>query len=134
MSQKSMEIRLAGGKRVNAVYDGFEIRTDQSVDNGGEASAPEPFDLFLASLGTCAAVYIASFCDQREIPTKEIRLRQSWSRGEKRKLTDIRLEILVPPEFPEKYHGALLRAAGQCSVKRVLDDPPLIATEIRVSD
>lgn len=132
MSQKSMVIRLAGGKRVDALCGEFEIRTDQSVDNGGEASAPEPFDLFLASLGTCAGVFIVAFCRERGIPTDGIRLIESWSRDEKRRLTGIRLEIEVPPGFPAKYHPALVRAAGRCSVKRVLEAPPAIETEIRV--
>lgn len=133
MSQQSMEIRLVGGKRINALRGDFEIRTDQSVDNGGGASAPEPFDLFLASLGTCAGVYVVAFCLERDIPTDGIRLVQNWSRDEKRRLTGIRLEIEVPPAFPQKYHRALLRAAGRCSVKRVLEDPPAVETRIRVA-
>ena len=133
MSKNSMEIRFAGRKRINAHYGDFEIRTDQSADNGGEASAPEPFDLFLASLGTCAAVFVSAFCGERDIPTERIRLVQSWSRDDKRKLTGIRLEIRVPPGFPEKYHQALVRVAGRCSVKRILEAPPAIETELVVS-
>ena len=95
MSQKSIEVRLGDGKKVSALCGDFEIRTDQSVDNGGGASAPEPFDLFLTSLGTCAGVFVAAFCQERDIPTDRIRLVQTWSRGEKRKLTGIRLGIGV---------------------------------------
>ena len=46
-----MEIVFSGGKRVNANFDGFTVRTDQSISGGGEGSAPEPFDLFFASMG-----------------------------------------------------------------------------------
>ena len=49
-----MTVTFPGGRRVNASYGDFEIATDQSPDHGGDASAPEPFDLFLASLATCA--------------------------------------------------------------------------------
>jgi ribosomal protein S12 methylthiotransferase accessory factor len=127
MSQQ-MTIRLAGDKKICAAYDGFEIWTDQSVKNGGEASSPEPFDLFLASLGTCAAHYVNSFCAKRDIPAAGIELVQSWTRDEKRKLVGIRIEIRAPADFPRKYHAALVRAAGQCSVKRVLESPPAIET------
>jgi ribosomal protein S12 methylthiotransferase accessory factor len=127
-----MEIVFAGGKKINARYDGFEIHTDQAVASGGEASAAEPFDLFLASIGTCAGVYVLSFCQSRDLPTDGIRILQSWSRDEKRKLVGIQLRIVVPPEFPGKYHRALVRAAEQCSVKRVLQDPPVIQTEVSV--
>jgi len=56
----NMIISFGGGKKVNADYRGFTIQTDQSVNGGGEESAPEPFALFLASIGTCAGIYV--FC------------------------------------------------------------------------
>ena len=125
-----MVIRLSGKKRIDASYQGFEIKTDQSPKNGGDASAPEPFDLFLASVGTCAGYYALSFCETRKIPTDGIRLVQTWERDPKsRRLTKIRIDIIVPPTFPEKYHKALVKAASYCSVKRVLDDPPVLETQ-----
>jgi ribosomal protein S12 methylthiotransferase accessory factor len=127
-----MEIRFAGGRRVNASYDGFEIATDQSVKNGGEASAPEPFDLFLASIGTCAGWYVLAFCLNRSIPTDGIGLVQTWERDDRKRLTGVRLEIRVPPEFPEKYHAALVRAANQCTVKRTLEASPRFDTRVVV--
>jgi ribosomal protein S12 methylthiotransferase accessory factor len=39
-------------------------------------------------------------------------------------ITDVRLDIRVPPGFPEKYHGALIRSAEQCAVKKHLEHPP----------
>lgn len=129
MSQR-MDILLAGPKRIHALYDGFEIRTDQSIKNGGEASAPEPFDLFLASLGTCAAFYVHTFCEKRGLASAGIRIVQSWSRDDSKRLAEISLDINVPADFPDKYHAALVRAADQCSVKRVLADPPDIRTRV----
>jgi ribosomal protein S12 methylthiotransferase accessory factor len=35
----------------------------------------------------------------------------------------------VPPDFPSKYHKALVRAANTCSVKKTLSNPPEITTE-----
>lgn len=128
MTQSRMEIFFPGNRRVSARYSGFEIQTDQAPDSGGEGSAPEPFDLFLASVGTCAGAYIASFCARRDIPTEDIRVYQTWTRDESRRLTDIRLEIEVPGSFPEKYRTALVRAADQCSVKKVLQNPPEVST------
>jgi ribosomal protein S12 methylthiotransferase accessory factor len=133
MSQQ-MTVRFPGGKRVRADYAGFQIHTDQSRDSGGEASAPEPFDLFLASLATCAGHYVNSFCAERSIPVDRIRLVQSWTRDEKRKLKRILLEIRVPDGFPEKYHRALVRAAEQCSVRRLLDSPPAFEARIAIAE
>ncbi len=45
------------GKKVYADYKGFTIQTDQPMNSRGENSAPAPFDLFMASIGTCARIY-----------------------------------------------------------------------------
>ena len=117
-------ISLKGGKKVQADYKNFEIKTDQSVNEGGEASAPEPYALFLASIGTCAGVYVLSFCQSRNIPTHEIKLVQKMAWSDKGKLTKVSTEIVVPPTFPTKYHKPLTRVAGLCAVKRTIQDPP----------
>ncbi len=124
-----MTVDFPGGKKVTAHYDGFDIATDQGVDSGGDGTAPEPFDYFLASLATCAGYYVLKFCEGRGIPTDEISLHQSWERNEDKKLVSIAIEIRVSPDFPEKYHKALVRAANTCSVKKTLADPPEITTE-----
>ncbi len=39
-------------------------------------------------------------------------------------LKKIILDIIVPPEFPEKYHKALIKVADQCAVKKTILNPP----------
>ena len=130
MGSKSMTVSFPGGKRVDASYDGFLIQTDQDTDSGGDASAPEPFDYFLASLATCAGIYVLGFCQKRGIPHDGINLVQSWERDEKSKrLTTIRIAIEVPPDFPDKYRDALVRVASQCSVKKTIENPPEFTVE-----
>ena len=120
-----MEVVFPGGKRVNAIYKGFTIETDQSKKDGGEGSAPAPFDLFLASLGTCTGIYALLFCQARHIPTEELKLSlHSERNSESRMIEKIAIEIQLPPEFPEKYREAMIRVAGKCSVKKHLENPP----------
>jgi ribosomal protein S12 methylthiotransferase accessory factor len=130
MSANTMTVSFPGGKRVDASYEGFEIKTDQCVDSGGEGSAPEPFDYFLASLATCAGIYVLGFCQKRNIPSDGISLRQGWEREEKtNRLSNVRISIEVPSDFPDKYRKALVRAASQCSVKKTLENPPEFVVE-----
>jgi ribosomal protein S12 methylthiotransferase accessory factor len=121
-----LTIRFSGNKRVDAHLKNFVIKTDQSVDAGGDASAPEPFSLFLASIGTCAGIYVVYFCETRKIPTDGIELVQKvdFDPAPPHKLQKVSLEIHVPPSFPEKYRDALARAASSCAVKKVILDPP----------
>jgi len=125
-----MTVSFSGGKRVTAHYDGFDIATDQGVDSGGEGTAPEPYDLFLASLATCAGYYVLKFCEGRGLATDGVTLHQSWERAEDKKLVRVAIRIQVPPEFPAKYRKALVRAANTCAVKKTLQDPPEITTEV----
>ena len=127
-----MEIKITftGGKKVNAEIDGMVIPTDQPRKYGGEGSAPTPYDHFLASIGTCAGIYVLSFCEERKISTDRISLVERFEAekiGDKVVLTKIILEVIVPPEFPEKYHNALIKVIDQCAVKKTIMNPPKFA-------
>jgi len=122
-----MEIVFGGGKKVHALYKGFTLKTDQPPDAGGGGTAPSPFDLFLASMGTCAGFYVLSFCQERGIATENIKVIQKIERDPQRKMVrKLDIEIQLPEGFPEKYRGAVVKAAELCTVKKHLDDPPVI--------
>ncbi len=121
-----MEITFDGGKIVTAHQRGFSIKTDQPLNNGGTETAPSPFDLYLASIGTCAAVYVKSFCDNRQLSTDGIKVIQktvfSQETGLPIKLT---IDIQLPPDFPEKYRQSLINVAELCKVKKSIANPPV---------
>jgi ribosomal protein S12 methylthiotransferase accessory factor len=120
-----IEVTFPGGKRVDAQVGEFVVRTDQPVDSGGGGSAPAPFDLFLASLATCAGIYVVGFCQARSIPTDRIRLVQRVENDpETKRPRHINLEVHVPDDFPANYRDAVAHAAAACKVKKVLADPP----------
>lgn len=134
MKQSELSVHFPGGLRVDAEYGSHTIRTDQTPPLG-DGAAPTPFSLFMASLGTCAGIYVLNFCQQRGIPTENVRLVQKMQYDPDSHLTTkIDLEIQVPPDFPQKYHQALIRAASQCAVKRHLENPPKIETYTTVID
>lgn len=121
-----MEITFDGGKVVSAHTHGHIIRTDQPVDNGGSNSAPAPFDLYLASIGTCAGIYVKSFCDNRKIPTDNIRIIQQTEFDKETGLpVDITIDIKLPSDFPDKYRASVINVAELCKVKKSIAKPPV---------
>jgi putative redox protein len=119
-------IDFPGGARVDAHFGAFTVRTDQPPQGGGEASAPTPFDTFLASIGTCAGIYVLGFCRQRGISTDGIKLTQRMEVDPASGMViKVSLDIHLPPTFPEKYKGAVIRAAEQCKVKKHFEHPPV---------
>jgi len=120
-------ITFSGKKQVIAHIDGHRVLTDQPIQVGGDNEGPSPFSLFLASLGTCAGIYVKSFCDQRGIPTDNIRIVQKHSFDPStRMINGIDMIIELPESFPEKYKETVLKAADQCAVKKHLLNPPAI--------
>ncbi len=120
-----MVVTFPGGARVDAHFGPYVVRTDQPPQGGGQGSAPTPFATFLASIGTCAGIYVLGFCKQRGLPTDNIRIVQRLQVNPANGMVSkVLLDIQVPPEFPEKYHAALIRAAEQCAVKKHMETPP----------
>ncbi len=116
-----MIIDFPGGSRVDAHFGPFIVATDQPP----VASAPSPFEVFLASIGTCAGIFVLGFCNQRGLPTQGIRIVERINHSRLTGMVEtIDLEIQVPPEFPEKYHASLIRSAQLCTVKKHLENPP----------
>jgi putative redox protein len=116
-----MIIDFPGGSRVDAHFGAFTVATDQPP----VASAPAPFEIFLASIGTCAGIYVLGFCKQRNLPTQGIRIVERIDHSRMTGMVEtIALEIQIPPEFPEKYRDSLIRSADLCAVKKHLEKPP----------
>ena len=129
-----LTVTLPGGKKVDAAIGSHVVRTDQPIPAGGEDSAPAPFSLFLAAIGTCAGIYVAGFCQKRGLPTEGIRLRQrNHFDRETGALLRVEIDVQVPPTFPEKYHEALVRVADQCAVKKAIQAQPVFEVKTVVA-
>jgi putative redox protein len=128
-------IDFPGGAKVDAHFGPYTVQTDQPPAGGGEGSAPTPFDVFLASIGTCAGIYVLGFCKQRGLSTEGIRIIQRpYSNPATGMIEKMDLEIQVPPEFPEKYYDSLVRSTELCKVKKHLEHPPTFDVFTKVKE
>lgn len=130
-----MKVTFPGNLKVDAEFNSFTVHTDQPVSGGGDGSAPSPFEMFLSSLATCAGIFILGFCKSRNLPAENITLEQEieFDRVNHR-LKKVKIDILVPSDFPEKYHSALISSANLCLVKKVIQDPPEFEIQTVVKD
>lgn len=124
--QLDLEVNFNGGLKVSTDISGQHIPTDQPVAEGGEGTAPAPFDLFLASMATCSGIYVQRFLEVRHIPLDGLRVIMHVLPGEDKKqlLGKIKFEVILPPGFPEKYHKAVCKAVDSCAVKKAIVNPP----------
>ena len=125
---KDITVSFPGGKRVDAHYNGRTVHTDQSIKNGGEGSAPEPFDLFFVSMATCVGIYVLEFCTTRNLETDGLGVRlYSELDPEEKRFPKVSIDITLPNGFPEKYRRAIWRTANLCTVKKHILTPPEFA-------
>jgi putative redox protein len=116
-----MLINFPGGSRVDAHFGNFTVVTDQPPTS----SAPTPFAVFLASLGTCAGIYVLGFCQQRNLPTEGMYIvERIHTEAQTGMVSKVELEIFLPSGFPEKYRQAVIHTAELCAVKKHLESPP----------
>ena len=123
-SLQEIVVTLPSGRRVDAQVGRHVVYTDQPRDNGGGDTAPSPFDLFLASLGTCAGIFVQGFCAKRNIPTADIRLVARPRYDAQGTLAAVDIDVEVPASFPDNYREAVARVAEQCSVKKAIAAQP----------
>jgi ribosomal protein S12 methylthiotransferase accessory factor len=131
--EEKFDITFTGNKKVDAHFQGFTLKSDQPVADGGDNTAPSPLEIFLASISMCAGFYIVAFCESRSIPTDNITMVQTIMRNDTtHRVEKMNIDIVLPPNFPEKYKSAIVKAAQSCSVKKFLDAPPEIQIAIKV--
>lgn len=116
----------------------FEIRArshviacDQPVENGGYDEGMTPPELFLASLGSCAAYYAAQYLRKQQLATEGTRVRVTAEKEKNpARLARFDIEIETPVELtPEQLEG-INEAVRHCLIHNTLLHPPEIRIEI----
>lgn len=132
--EQEISVGFPGGKVVQGEIAGFKVTTDQSVEQGGTGTAPNPLQYFLLSMATCMGYFAAEFCRKRGISTESMSLRVKAARAEGSKIFN-QFDVLlkVSPDFPEKFIGAVARSMEQCAVKQHLRDDIAVSTRVEVN-
>lgn len=132
MNPRELKVAFGDGYRIDVDFKGFRIKTDQPVRDGGEGTAPSPFDLFLASLAACAGYYALAFCRERKIPAEGLAVTMTTERGEVSKMIDkVAIAVDLPAGFPEKYKFAMAKAVDHCTVKAHILRAPQFEVVVR---
>jgi ribosomal protein S12 methylthiotransferase accessory factor len=121
----SVTISFPGGVAVDATYKGHTVRTDQPAGSGGQDAAMSPSDLFYVSIAACMGFYALRFCQERNLSIEGLGLTLEPIRDEQaRRVSLVRIRLVLPPTFPEKYRAAIERAVDHCAVKKQILEPP----------
>ncbi|TVU78106.1 hypothetical protein FQP81_01350 [Pseudoalteromonas distincta] len=126
-----ISVSMLEGQKQSAKFGDLEVISDQSVNAGGNAEHPEPFDYFLVSMVLCAGFYARKFCEQRDISTQGMTLTQNNENVDDNGKKLFSIKINLPDGFPDKYKKALIAAVNTCTVKKVIQAVPEFSVVVK---
>lgn len=120
----NVKVRCLGGKKFEMTARNHRILSDQPLDNDGTDSAMTPPELFLSSLGACAAYYAEEYLRARGLPDEELEIRISALKGEKPvRIVSLQMDVIAPG-LTQRHRDGLLRAVDACLLTNTLHVPP----------
>lgn len=129
-----MRVRCLGDKKFEMTTRRHGVLSDQPIDNGGEDSAMTPPELFLASLGACAAYYAEEYLRVRALPDEGLEIHLSAAKGDKPvRIVKINIDVIAPG-LNQRHRDGLLRAVDACLLKHTLAKPPEVDVKVVSTD
>jgi uncharacterized OsmC-like protein len=116
----------------------FEIKarqhtliSDQPAENYGYDEGMTPPELFLASLGSCAAFYAVEYLKRNHLEEGcKVRVRADKAKAPAR-LDNFRIEIEVPAELNNDQLKGVDQAVHRCLIHNTLLQPPTMSIEVK---
>lgn len=106
------------------------IWADEPPENGGQDEGMEPFELLLASLGSCTAITVRMYADRKGWPLEAIEISLTLVQDTDRKTTRIHKRIDLKGELSDDERKRLLQIADRCPVHRLLLNPLELTSEL----
>jgi len=117
--------------------------SDEPVSKGGDDAGFSPYELLLASLGSCTAITLRLYADRKGWPVKSTTVElshekvkasdcpESVEKGEQ--LVDvIRIVTRVEGDLDEAQKERLLEVTRRCPVHRTVEGGPILVNQLEV--
>lgn len=116
-----IRIRTENGLRHSIEIGEHLLHSDVPVELGGEASAPEPHDLFDAAIGACKALTLMLYARQKGMPLEslDVQIRRDDSE-ERQGIYRLAVQLELHGALNEAQRQQLLRIADKCPVQKLV--------------
>jgi uncharacterized OsmC-like protein len=126
-------VRHLSGKKFEMTARGHNVLSDQPLEGEGNDAAMTPPELFLSSLGACAAYYAEEYLRVRALPDEDLEIRLSADKGDQpARIVSLKIEI-VAPGLTQRHRDGILRAVNSCLLKNTLHKSPEIEVRVQSS-
>jgi putative redox protein len=117
------------------------LQADEPSPSGGADAGPDPLELVLAALGSCASITIRMYADRKQWPLQGVHVCLSYATkhaegyGESDATVGmgqlIEMEISVTGDLSDDQRRRLLEIANRCPVHRMLESQVQIRARLR---
>ena len=98
-----------------------QLTVDETLDQGGEDTGPDPQELLAVSLASCTAITIEMYAARKGWDVGHIEVAVEFTPAERGCPTKFELIIRLPDDLPEEQAERLRAIAAKCPVHRTLD-------------
>ena len=120
MGVRATATRSGGFRHVVKIRQ-HELACDESIDNGGEDTAPAPQELLAASLASCTAVTMEMYAARKGWDLRDVEVECEFVPAERGCPTKFSLTLRLPSDLTEEQVQRLKVIAAKCPVHRTLD-------------
>ena len=116
------------------------LTADEPFDGGGSDAGPNPYELLLAALGSCASITVRMYAERKQWPLEGVRVAASWGRvhdedcaacdSELEMADGIELELSFLGDLSKQQRLRMIEIANRCPVHRTLSAQIPILTRL----
>lgn len=128
----TVQVETAGGKFAQWVRTPtHQFIADEPVSFGGRDDGPTPYDLLLASLGTCTSMTIQMYAERKKWPLESVRIDLEHTRNHNADCVDCDKDgaqiqaldraIELAGDLTQEQRDRLMEIADRCPVHRTLE-------------
>ena len=107
-----------------------QLTVDETLDQGGEDTGPDPQELLAVSLASCTAITIEMYAARKGWNVGHVEVAVEFTPAERGCPTKFELIIRLPDDLPEEQAERLRVIAAKCPVHRTLDGEVMFAERI----
>ena len=102
-----------------------------SVEADSAEMQYSPFHMLASGLATCTYSVLASWGTHANLPIDGLAIEVGWTFAENPHRVGSMDVDVIWPSLPAERQNAAMRAAGLCTIKKTLEQPPQVAVEVK---
>ena len=115
-----LEAKYIDAKKVEVRVNNYIIHTDMPREAGGDNSAPNPFEMFMASFLACQAVFAMSYVEKNGMKKEDFSFRAEPVYDDKGLITKMTTIVKIPSAFPADKEATFINVLKTCKVGKHL--------------